>query len=268
MATLVRRSLGVLGAWMGAAIAGPYAVATFAVSFAGLIVASAFVTSMPLVTMLAAALICGWAEVDGACGASHVSALTPLRALDKTHRLWRNSVIAYTVGGVVTSLIVGALLGLATFAVRRFVDQSLAAPTIVLAIAIVLAARELRLLRFLLPQVNLQTQKFWALQFGHVTGAAMWGAHIGIGFATVIKHGGLYLVAACALMLGPLEGALLMSAFWVGRALPMWVTPLVVPREIERDGSVLLDLVFRAGIAVRGAALVGFFCFAIALVMR
>ena len=135
---------------------------------------------------------------------------------------------------------------------------------VVMALIALLCLREAGLIHFPLPQVDRQTQKMWAAEFGHVTGAAMWGAHIGLGFATVIKHGGLYIVALCALLLGPLEGAILMGAFWLGRALPIWSTPWIVSQE--HDGGYLVDVVLRSDAALRHGAIAGFVCFAAALV--
>jgi cytochrome c biogenesis protein CcdA len=105
-------------------------------------------------------------------------------------------------------------------------------------IGLILAAREWNILGFGLPERKLQTEKFWAHQFGFVGASLLWGLHIGLGFFTRITYGGFWLLAAVALSLGdPVFGAAMMSAYWLGRALSVWVAPLLLRSE---TGSVEL----------------------------
>ncbi len=105
-------------------------------------------------------------------------------------------------------------------------------------IGLILAAREWNILSFGLPERKLQTEKFWAHQFGFVGASLLWGLHIGLGFFTRITYGGFWLLAAIALSLGdPVFGAAMMSAYWLGRALSVWVAPLLLRSE---TGSVEL----------------------------
>lgn len=217
--------------------------------------------SDPMTALLICAFLCGWSELDGLCGTSHVMALTPLRALDRSHRLWRNAVIAYTVGGTVTAAAVGTVLGV--------IGQELGLSTpnrlfliVILILALSLLARELRWIRFALPQVHRQTNRMWAFEFGFVPAAAMWGAHIGLGFATVVAHGGWFILVGFAIWLGPLFGAMLLASYWLGRTLPIWIAPLST--DDDSNGGALADAVLRhqssyqhvaaAGIAIAAAA--------------
>jgi hypothetical protein len=242
-----------------------YAPATYVVALTGFAVAAVAVGSDSIAALFISALLCGWAEVDGLCGSSHVGALTPLRALDKTHRLWFGATGAYTLGGVVTASVVGLALGLIGASVR---GPGLTAPVtfaLLSIAALILAARELGLLKFSLPQIRRQTDKMWGLRFGFVTGAAMWGSHIGLGFATVIRHGGLFIVAASALLLTPWQSALLLATFWIGRTLPIWATPLLTGDEV--DGARVTELLLARANAYRVCAFAGLAGFGLAAAM-
>lgn len=241
-----------------------YAPATYITALAGVAITAVAAVANPIVGLFVAALLCGWAEVDGLCGTSHVGALTPLRALDKTHRLWLGATCAYTVGGVVTASLVGLTLGLVGTATGVGLPPPIPFALISTA-ALILAVRELGLIKFALPQIHRQTDKMWALRFGFVTGAAMWGSHIGLGFATVIKHGGLFIVAASALLLDPLQSALLLATFWIGRTLPIWATPLLTSNEA--DGSAVTDLLLARPSAYRICAFAGLVGFGLAAAM-
>jgi hypothetical protein len=124
-----------------------------------------------------------------------------------------------------------------------------------------LAAREMRWVRIKLPQVHRQTDKMWAFQFGPVTAAGMWGAHIGLGFASVIRHGGFMVLVMFALALGPFMGALLFAAYWAGRAFPIWFIPFVTP--VHNDSEFLADLIQSCDSAFRHVAAVGLLCSAV-----
>jgi cytochrome c biogenesis protein CcdA len=59
----------------------------------------------------------------------------------------------------------------------------------------------------------------------------MWGAHIGLGFATVIQHGGFLVLVLLGLVAGPFESAMLFAAYWLGRTLPIWFAGLFASRN-------------------------------------
>jgi len=71
-----------------------------------------------------------------------------------------------------------------------------------------------------------QTKQTWAHLFGFRTAAAMWGLHIGIGFATWVKYGGFWAIVGVILASGGIKyGATLMGSYWLGRAFPVWISP-------------------------------------------
>ena len=235
--------------------ANSYARATYAVAVLGAAATVLSASINPVIGLFVAALVCGWVEIDGLCGTSHVGALTPLRALDKSTHLWLHATSAYTLGGVVTASVIGLTLGLVGTAARNIGFASQFGFALLSVGALILAARELGLISFALPQVHRQTDKMWALRFGYVTGAAMWGSHIGLGFATVISHGGLFVIAGSALLLEPIQSALLLATFWIGRTLPIWITPLVT--RDERNGEIVTDLLLNRPDAYRICAFAG-----------
>lgn len=96
-------------------------------------------------------------------------------------------------------------------------------------LSLVLATREWGWISFHLPERKRQTEKFWVHEFGFVMASAMWGLHIGLGFATRVTYGGFWILVAVALALGdPVYSTVLMLAYWLGRVLPVWVAPALL----------------------------------------
>jgi cytochrome c biogenesis protein CcdA len=109
-------------------------------------------------------------------------------------------------------------------------------------LGLLLAAREWGWIDFRLPERKLQTERLWVHEFGFVTASAMWGLHIGLGFATRVTYGGFWVLVAIALALGdPIYGAMLMLVYWLGRALPVWLAPALL--KSGSDTNQLLDMV-------------------------
>jgi hypothetical protein len=125
----------------------------------------------------------------------------------------------------------GALLGFLGSA--TWTDRTPAA--VFGAIAIWVAALYLRErgdLTFPLPQRLRQTEKVWANEFGLPLASAMWGFHIGLTVVTRINYGGLWALAPTVVALAsPRMGAVIMCGYWVGRALPVWLTPIVLSEQ-------------------------------------
>lgn len=239
-----------------AVVSSPFSAATYLVIVIALMASALSVVTHPRLTLVIAALLWGWSEIDGLCGTSHLCTLTPLRALDPTRALWVKGVSAYTIGGVFPAAFVGAILGL----LGRWANLGSQTEVFVIiaALAVILTARELELIRFPLPEVRRQTQKMWAFEFGFVTAAAMWGSHIGLGVATVVKHGGFFVLIAFTMALGPAYGAILFVTYWLGRTLPIWVTPLLTSNDA--DGDFLDELLSARPAAYRHAAATGLLC--------
>lgn len=246
-------------------IANPVATATITLAVCGFLAGILVVQSNPIAACFIAAILCGWSEVDGACGMSHVGSLTPLRNSKAIRFLWIRSVSAYTFWGVISSAFVGAMAG----SLRGLASSVGLSTAVLLSIvsltAVVLIMREIGLVNLRLPQFRCQTQKMWSFKFGSITAAGMWGAHIGLGVATVIKHGGFYIIFALAVVMGPTFGALLLATYWIGRTLPMWFGPTM--KYFVRDNQKLPVLIASAGMACRLIATSGLILASIATLM-
>lgn len=141
---------------------------------------------------------------------------------------WFASATAFTVGGLATSLALGAglaLLGAATVGGSFATDVVIAA----LALAIVSLARELELVTFPVPQLKRQTKRRWAITFPGWIAALLWGAELGLLLTTWLVYSGAWLVPIVAFgSADPIYGAALFAAYWVGRAAPVWLARWLV----------------------------------------
>jgi hypothetical protein len=150
---------------------------------------------------------------------------------------WFKAALAYTVGGSISATLVGVVLGAIGRALAWASAQEMSLYLIGL-LSLVLAAREWRWLNFPLPQRGRQTEKVWVHQFGFVVASAMWGLHIGLGFATWMTYGGFWILAAVAVTLGDtVYAAALMLMYWLGRSLSVWVAPALL-----RSGTDAIEL--------------------------
>ena len=232
----------------------------FAVAFAVAVAVLAVLAKNPFVGFISGAVLCGIAEAQGRCGLSHIGMTAPLRP--SAARKWLKCVTVYSLCGFATSILVGlALAGLGTLAAFAIQPQFLF--FVAGAVAFVVLLRELRVVRFILPQCELQTHKMWMDEFGLVTAAGMWGSHIGLAVTTVITHGGLYALVLIAFSYGLGNGEWILVFFWFGRILPMWLAPWL--SHGSSDGSALLDAMRGAEssfgvLAVGGVALLCIFC--------
>ena len=168
-----------------------------------------------------------------------MGALTPLVKEARYYRLWSSCVLAYTLAGCVSAALVGLSLGVMGRSIFGGPRKSILYG--VSLICLVLAAREIKLLRFPLPESKRQTEKTWVHTFGFVPASAMWGFHIGLGFGTRMTHGGF--LGLCTLVVAladPLTGILLTTLYWLSRALPVWIAPMIWPTR-SLSGSAAID---------------------------
>jgi uncharacterized membrane protein len=176
----------------------------------------------------------GWTQLGGRCGTAHANTFGFLWKLHR--RLWLRCLVNYCLAGLVASTLVGAALGLVGAGVQQVAPNVV--PSVAFAVTLVLLIRELGLVRFRLPQKDVQTERAWAYEFGWPTAAGLWGFHIGIGFVTVITYGGYWaLVAAVIASRSPMTGALIFASYWLGRVAPFWISPWYAGARIEANLS-------------------------------
>ena len=167
-----------------------------------------------------------------------MGALTPLVKVAGRKRIWIAAVALYTLTGLAVSTAVGTGLGELGHLLGLSGGPHVV-PVVGLGAALVLAARELRVMRFRLPERRLQTEKVWMHDFGPLGAAALWGLHLGLGFFTRINYGGFWVLTLLALGLGdPRYGSLVMGGHWLGKTLSVWVAPLVL-QDLSDSGELL-----------------------------
>jgi hypothetical protein len=138
---------------------------------------------------------------------------------------WLADVGLYTLGGVVSSVLMGAALGAFGGLLPAPVTDH-AAP-VILGVAAVALAREVGWLRFPLPQPRRQTKDLWAKAFPPRVTAVLWGFDLGLTVTTRFTFAGTWvLLLVPVLTANPGLGAVVLLAHWLGRTLPVWLSPL------------------------------------------
>lgn len=98
-----------------------------------------------------------------------------------------------------------------------------------IAVAVLAIARELGVLLVPLPQVARQTKDIWAKVFHGTLTAALWGLDLGLIFTTWLTFSGVWLLVIVTILTGESSfGATLFVLYWLGRALSVWLTPLLL----------------------------------------
>lgn len=142
---------------------------------------------------------------------------------------WLANVTAYTVGGAFTSAVVGAGLG-GLGAVVLPAQVGVIGISVALTVAIVAVAREIAWTWIPLPQLARQTSGWWAKTTSRRTRAPLlWGLDLGLTFTTWFTFSGVWLVLVLAVLGGDPEfGVALLTSYWFGRALSVWLAPLLI----------------------------------------
>lgn len=144
-------------------------------------------------------------------------------------RRWVTEVTAYTLAGSMTSALVGAILG---WSGEFVLPKEIGRFGIILAIivAMVVMARELGWICFPLLQCRRQTRDIWAKTLPGTVAAVLWGLDLGLFFTTYFTFAGAWLLVILAILMSePGFGAALFVVYWLGRALSIWVSPLLMP---------------------------------------
>lgn len=172
---------------------------------------------------------------------SLLGALTPLGKVAGMKRKWLINVTAYTVAGATTSALTGAALGLLGAVLLG--ERILAAGTAVaITVGVLAIARELGIAALPLPQVARQTKDVWVKRSDPTVAAIRWGLDLGLVFTTWFTFPGIWLITVVAFVVGePAFGAALFAAYWLGRALSVWIGPLLM--RDARETPQLLSVV-------------------------
>lgn len=147
---------------------------------------------------------------------------------------WLINVAAYTLAGGMASVFVGWVVGILGGALLLLlpalrVEAGGLGIWIAIAIATIVIAREARWISLPLPQLRRQTKQVWAILFPRTLAATLWGLDLGLIFITRLTFSGVWLLAVVALLTGePAFGAALFGLYWLGRALSVWIAPLLM----------------------------------------
>jgi cytochrome c biogenesis protein CcdA len=120
-------------------------------------------------------------------------------------------------GCVCGSALIGALLGSLGLVMR-------AQELLFTSLPVLLLTGVVGMLRIPAPKVSRQVFAKWRLTLAPRTAALLYGLELGFGFTTYVTATTFYVVSVWAILVGdPWLGALGMSAFGVGRALPLFL---------------------------------------------
>jgi hypothetical protein len=178
---------------------------------------------------------------------------------------WAAAVALHVVGAAASSAAFGAALGAAGAVLGA--PWGPAGLVAVAAVAAVYAAREVFGLPVPIPERRRQVPEWWRTFFPWPVSSLLYGAGLGIGFLTFLRHGTLVALAVAAVASGhPLTGALILLPFGIARALTVALAGSTRDAEGIRRLIAKLER-FGAGRAPRianGAALLAVLVFAAA----
>lgn len=169
-----------------------------------------------------------------------IGSITPLVQVAAGKRRWGATLIAYAVGSIAASALLGSCLGLVGKATG---GPSRAGHAVLLASAGALALMELGLVPRPQARILRQTQKRWRIRYGPIGSALLWGGDLGLGITTRVSFASFWaVVIACVAVAQPVHGAVLMGGYGLGRAALVASGPLVVER---RHPTTLMSWLFQ-----------------------
>jgi hypothetical protein len=179
-----------------------------------------------------------------------------------SRRRWAGSLALHVLGATTSAAVLGGLVGAAGSVLGA--PWGPAGTILVVAVALAYAAREVVGLPVPIPDGRRQVPQWWRESFSPGTTAVLYGAGLGVGFATHLRHGTLVAVAALVLSVGdPVLGIVAFAGFGLARSLAVGVTwtatddrgAATLARALERAAVGALPRVAN-GVALLGVALV------------
>jgi hypothetical protein len=194
-----------------------------------------------------------------------VGALAPLGKVAEARRRWAAIMLGYTVAGAVTSALVGITLAAVGKAVLPE-GQGRVLLAVVAGIVLLTGTREAGVSRIPLPQAHRQTKGVWAKTLGLPTAAVLWGLDLGLVFTSWFTFSGTWsLVGLAITSRSTVFAAVLLVAYWGGRALSVWLAPTLLPHPAATSSLLLaLDRDYRPLQKIHVSAL-GVIAFALVL---
>lgn len=100
---------------------------------------------------------------------------------------------------------------------------------LLLLVAVLCLLRETGLIHVPLLELRRQTHWKWFPHKPLPLNSVMWGLDVGLMFATWLTFSGAWLLTALVVVTGnPLFGAAVFAVYWLGRAAPHWIEPVLV----------------------------------------
>lgn len=164
---------------------------------------------------------------------------------------------SHLAGALTTSASLG--FGLGALGALAGIHWQRGAVIFLCAIAVLYALREAIHLPLPIPEARRQVPAWWQTFYPPPVAAFLYGAGLGVGFATYLGYGTLVVVAASAIVSGsPIFGVAAFGTFGVARALAaIAVASRAEPPDLDRPGWILLlsrlNAVVLALVAVVGA---------------
>lgn len=182
---------------------------------------------LALVTAAAAALRSTWSP----CGLSMLSTITPLAEQSRGHR-YRTTSAWFVVGAVAGGATLGLLAATLAWLVSLVGLTTAAALGSAAVLALFTATSDLRPFGLHLPINPRQVNELWLGKFRSWVYGAGFGWQIGVGFATYIMTGAVYLTVALAALTGqPVAAFGICVAFGLWRGLAIFLGATITSPE-------------------------------------
>jgi hypothetical protein len=174
------------------------------------------------------------------------------------NRSYWKAIAAHLLGAALASALLGALLG--SIGSVFGLSSSAGGLVLVAILAAVYAFGELTGFKVPLPHRRGQVPEWWRNYFEPATTAFLYGAGLGVGFATHVRSGLLLIVALVAFLGGsPVLGAILLAPFGIARA-----ASVVIGFEFaERFGASSLTRFVGSGALLAVSAAAGSFALSV-----
>jgi hypothetical protein len=175
-----------------------------------------------------------------------------------SRRRWAGALALHALGATTSAAVLGGLVGAAGSVLGA--PWGPAGTILVVALALAYAAREVVGLPVPIPDARRQVPQWWRESFSPGTTALLYGAGLGVGFATHLRHGTLVAVAALILSVGdPVLGIVAFAGFGLARSLAIGVTWTATD---DRGAATLAHALERAAVGAfprvaNGVALLG-----------
>lgn len=216
-------------------------------------IVGAVLVCLALLTVVAAAVRSTWSP----CGLSMLSTITPLAEQGRGHR-YRSTAVWFVIGAVVGGATLGLGAALLAWLVSLVNLTAAAALACAAVLALVTATSDLRLFGVHLPVNPRQVNELWLGRFRSWVYGSGFGWQIGVGFATYIMTGAVYLSVALAALTGnPLVAFGICVLFGLLRGLAILLGATITSPErllaFHRRFDALAEPVRRAVIGVQFA---------------